>query len=128
MRSGPQSEHRSMHWDRLPEASFQFLLANEAQIGAQANSTFDRHAEIDDLDLVLNERPASFTVLPAQFRVGERNAIAVAQQPCTAIGKRVDHRRGAGREAVELGAWTIDVAGMKEPQQPVIRAIERAAD
>jgi hypothetical protein len=102
------------------EAAFISLAA-----GTLARSALQRDGEIDDLDLVLDERPAGFAVLPAPFDIGEGNAIALDQEPRSSIGKRVDHRRRAGRWiVVELGTWPIDVAGVKEAHEAIIGAIK----
>ena len=42
-------------------------------------------------------------------------SVPLAQEPRAPIGKGIDHRcRTVGREAVELGARTINVAGVKK--------------
>src|SRR5204862_5477303 len=49
------------------------------------------------------------------------------QQPRTTIGERVDEWFGTlGRIVVELGARTIDVAGVKKSRQSIVDAIEGA--
>ena len=85
--------------------------------------------EIDDLDLVLDKGPARFAVLAAPFRIAECGPIPFLEKSYPAIGEGIDHRRRAeGRIVVELGARPVDVAGMEEAHQPVVGAVERAAD
>ena len=85
--------------------------------------------EVHDVELVLDERAAGLAVLAAPFDVGEVDAVAFDQEAGAAIGKRIDDRRRAGgRVVVELGARPVDVAGMKEARQPIVGAVERAAD
>jgi len=57
------------------------------------------------------------------------NVAIIDEQPGATVGQRVSDRRGAcGRIIVELGTGAVEVAGMKELGQPVVDAVERAAD
>ena len=78
---------------------------------------------------MLDERPTGAAVLSTPFDIRKFDAVAFYQQPRTAIGERIDHRRGAeGRVVVELGARAIDIAGVKKFTKPIVGAVEGAAD
>jgi hypothetical protein len=104
------------------------LGGDEPDIAALRYSTLERDLKIDDLDLVLDERPAGFAVLAAPSS-SPAKTVALAQQTCAAVGECVDHwgRAGSG-EAVELGARAIDVTGVEEQVEAVVGAVERTAD
>ena len=97
--------------------------------GGVRTARFKATCEIHDVKLVLDERPAGFAVLAAPLDIGEVDAVALDQETGAAVGERIDQRRRAGgRVVVELGARPVDVAGVKEARQPVVGAVERAAD
>ena len=102
---------------------------DEPNAGASLRRPLQRHVKIDDLKLVLDEGAAGFAVLAAPFDIGEIDAVALDQEAGAAVGERIGHRcRAGGRVVVELRARAVDIAGMKEPRQPIIGAVERAAD
>jgi hypothetical protein len=113
---------------RLPERGDPLLGGDEPNVATLCDSALKRDLKIDDLDLMLDERSARFAVLSAPV-AGTAKAVALADQPGAPISESIDHRcRTVGREAVELGARTIDVAGVKKQAEPVVGAVERAAD
>ena len=102
---------------------------DEPHVGAIARRALQADVEIHDLELVLDERPAGLAVLAAPFDIGEVDAVALDQEARAAIGERIDERSGAGgRIVVELGARPVEIAGMEEPREAIVGAIERAAD
>src|SRR5665213_804789 len=102
---------------------------DKADITALCHRPLQRHLKIHDLDLVLDKGALGLPVLPTDFSIGNRDAVALAQQPGATIGKRIDvmsrSRRG---ETVELRARAIDVAGMEEQVEAIVGAVERSAD
>src|SRR5579862_1262605 len=98
----------------------QFFLANELNIRPAPYRPLQCHLKIDDLDLVLDERPAGFAVLAAPLHIPKLHAIAVAKQTRPSIGKRIDVMGRSGGEAVELRTRTVEVAGMEEALQAVV--------
>ncbi len=87
----------------------------ETHVATIARRVLQRHVEVDDLQLVLDERPAGFAVLAASVDVGESDPVVLDQKTRSAIGEPVHERCGlAGRVIVELGARSIDVAVMEE--------------
>src|ERR1041384_5335991 len=85
--------------------------------------------ELDNLDLVLDEGPAGFTVLAAPFRVPEFGPIPFPEKAHPKISEGIDHRgRTESRVVVELGTRSDDVPGMEEAHQPIVGAIKRAPD
>ncbi len=102
---------------------------NEPQIIAPLRGALHRDIEVHDLKLVFDERPAGFPVLAAPLDVGEVDAVAFDEKAGAAVGECVHHRaRSGGRVVVELGARTVEVAGMEEPGQTIVGAIEGAAN
>src|SRR4029077_418702 len=111
------------------ERSDDFVRVNKPYVAASRSRALQRHVEIHDLKLVLDERSPGVAILAAPFDIGEIDAVALDQEPRAAIGKGVSHgRRSRSRIVVEFGARAIDVAGMEQPAQAIIGAIGRAAD
>ena len=52
---------------------------NELHVASSAGGDLQRDREIDDLQLMLDKRPAGFAVLAAPFDVGELDAVALDQ-------------------------------------------------
>ena len=90
-----------------------FIGVDETMAGAE-NGVAHRQLEIGDLELMFDERPGRFPI-PARALGGrEVDLGSRAQQPCSAIGERVNDRsRACARIIVELGARPVDVAGME---------------
>ena len=65
---------------------------DELHVSSSTSSDLQRDREIDDLQLMLDERTAGVAVLPAPFDVGELDAVALDQEARAAIGKRVGDR------------------------------------
>jgi hypothetical protein len=102
---------------------------HEADIAAIPHRALKRYLEVDDLQLVLDERTTGFAIYSAQLDVSELCMVTFAQQMGTEIGERVHHwSRACGRIVVELRTRAIDISGMKESQQAVVSPIERSTD
>src|ERR1051326_4810222 len=81
---------------------------DELHASAVARGSLQGDLEIDDLDLVLDERPGNPAVLPPPLHVPTRNAFPFTEKSGSPIGERVDHRRGPrGRKAVELSRGPV---------------------
>src|SRR4051812_11497549 len=102
---------------------------DQLDVAARSRRALHADLEIDDFNLVLDKGPAGFAVLAAPFRVAECGPIPFLEKSYPAIGEGIDHRRRTeGRIVVELGARPVDIPGVEEAQQPVVGAVERAAD
>ncbi len=90
-----------------------FVGVDETMAGA-VNRGAHRQFEIDDFELMFDERPSCLPVSARALGGPEVDPCSHAQQPCSAIGERVNDRsRAYARIIVELGARPIDVACMK---------------
>ena len=112
----------------IGEGSDEFSGVNELHVGPSARRALQADVEVHDLKLVLDEWPPGFAVLAAPLDIGECDAVALDEKPRAPVGERVDHWSGPDRIEVELRARAVDVACVKEPQKPIIGAVERAAD
>ena len=84
--------------------------------------------KVDGLQLMLDERSAGCLVLAAPRDIGEGRTIALDQQAGAAISESIGIGCRAYREAVELGARAVDIAGVKKAGEAIVGAVEGAAD
>src|SRR5579872_4431970 len=85
--------------------------------------------EIHDLKLMVDEGTTGLAVLAAPLDIGEVDAIALDQEPRPAVGQRINHRGGARVGIIiELGAGTVEIAGMKQPCEAIVAAVARSID
>ena len=74
-----------------------------------------RDAKVADLQLMLDERPASFAVLAAPFELRGSVFVARCKEARATIGERIcDRRRTGCWVVVELRARPVEVAGVEE--------------
>ena len=66
---------------------------DELHVASSASGKLQRDREIDDLQLMLDERAAGLAVLAAPFDVGELDAVALDQQSRATVGECVGDRR-----------------------------------
>jgi hypothetical protein len=86
---------------------------DEPNVAVAAYRKLQSYVELDDLQLMVDERTACAKVVAADLLIRTFKA-TLGQQPRAAVGKGVDHgSRASRRIVVELCSRSVNVPGMK---------------